>query len=869
MADDVDRKQKVAAGLKKLKQFQQRSAKKTTKRKSSESISPPTVQELQEDTPEVCFLEQSSSMALPSKPKETQSLTAHSCQDLSQLASEDQPSNRVLSSAESLRQITLQLNGLMNDTNAALNGDIAALADSSGAPRNDALLRRNQELATSLESLQQDRDQLEFQLQELRGKLTRQQREFEREQQEREDQSRRELGAINDQLQVHIQTIGILVAEKTELQSALSQSQQTAKQKAVETEELQGRLKAARERNTDLERKLNSVSSQSQVQEKSSQEYLREIERLKTEQYKSSKSIEELKQELSELSNKLGKKAKDNEALQQELGDVKKELSLAQLYAQQLGGAQASENVHSQLEELHQEKLDMEKKVNKFKDAMEQIAAEKQQMSSHYQSYVDRLSQQLETSKAMVEKLTQEKVELEKKAVELESRPLPSSVPAPETEELKLRLEQCQRELDSLRSSSEAQANDNQQLSLLVAEREARAEELERQLARIKEDHVESSRLLETIQSDKVAASRALSQNKELKRQLEEMQDVFVKLLAVKEDKVHDLEQLSTKDMYQQSQLADRMRHYQAQCQLTEILQQELSQAQARISALVTQNSDLRKALAERAQMAVDVNEKDSGKVHDLVGSLSASVQQLELERDQLVRQLDEQKGQRETLQHQLIELKQSEDSLLSRESEEVSRESYAKLRAAMQKLEERFKATMDQIADLSDQKQQLEHLVTQLQGETDTIADYIALYQVQRGIMRKRAAEKDDYISQLAKDREDLKAKLSELQCLIVRLLEERQQQHPTQSLPPLPGKALTLASFSSSMAGSPDAGDSGRGEAPTTNGNGGQPEDDETAQKIMHLLTEIETSGAVEGSPVPDTFHPCPVCSGRLLTV
>ncbi|KAG0422086.1 hypothetical protein HPB47_002067 [Ixodes persulcatus] len=38
----------------------------------------------------------------------------------------------------------------------------------------------------------------------------------------------------------------------------------------------------------------------------------------------------------------------------------------------------------------------------------------------------------------------------------------------------------------------------------------------ERQLARIKEDHVECSRLLETIQSNKVAASRALSQNKEL-----------------------------------------------------------------------------------------------------------------------------------------------------------------------------------------------------------------------------------------------------------------------------------------------------------------------------------------------------------------
>ncbi|KAM7313915.1 uncharacterized protein ISCGN_003702 [Ixodes scapularis] len=156
--------------------------------------------------------------------------------------------------------------------------------------------------------------------------------------------------------------------------------------------ELQGRLKAAREKNTDLKRKLNSVSNQSQVQEKSFQEYLREIERLKTEQYKSSKSIEERKQELSELSNKLGKKTKGNEALQHELGEVKKELFLGQLNAQQLEDAQASEDVHSQLEELHQEKLGMQKKVNNLKDAMEQIAAEKRQMSSHYQSYVDRLS---------------------------------------------------------------------------------------------------------------------------------------------------------------------------------------------------------------------------------------------------------------------------------------------------------------------------------------------------------------------------------------------------------------------------------------------------------------------------------------------
>jgi len=39
-------------------------------------------------------------------------------------------------------------------------------------------------------------------------------------------------------------------------------------------------------------------------------------------------------------------------------------------------------------------------------------------------------------------------------------------------------------------------------------------------------------------------------------------------------------------------------------------------------------------------------------------------------------------------------------------------------------------------------------------------------------------------------------------------------------------------------------------------------------TAKKIIDLLTEIESTNLVE-KPVLDSFHPCPVCSGRLITV
>jgi hypothetical protein len=49
-----------------------------------------------------------------------------------------------------------------------------------------------------------------------------------------------------------------------------------------------------------------------------------------------------------------------------------------------------------------------------------------------------------------------------------------------------------------------------------------------------------------------------------------------------------------------------------------------------------------------------------------------------------------------------------------ARESESV--------KSAMEKLEDRFTRTMKEVADLTDEKQRLEHLVLQLQGETETI---------------------------------------------------------------------------------------------------------------------------------------------------
>jgi len=44
----------------------------------------------------------------------------------------------------------------------------------------------------------------------------------------------------------------------------------------------------------------------------------------------------------------------------------------------------------------------------------------------------------------------------------------------------------------------------------------------------------------------------------------------------------------------------------------------------------------------------------------------------------------------------------------------------------AFKRLESRFKETMEKVAELTDEKQRLEHLVLQLQGETETIGKLI-----------------------------------------------------------------------------------------------------------------------------------------------
>lgn len=80
--------------------------------------------------------------------------------------------------------------------------------------------------------------------------------------------------------------------------------------------------------------------------------------------------------------------------------------------------------------------------------------------------------------------------------------------------------------------TSPPQLRDNEQLSRLCAEQEARLGDMEQQVESRAQEVEDRRRMLEDVQSDKATISRALTQNRALKDQLAELQNGFVKLVS-------------------------------------------------------------------------------------------------------------------------------------------------------------------------------------------------------------------------------------------------------------------------------------------------------------------------------------------------
>ncbi|XP_054896430.1 golgin subfamily A member 2 isoform X2 [Poeciliopsis prolifica] len=809
---------------------------------------------------------------------------------------------RPLSSTESLRQLSQQLNGLVSESTSApyVNGEAAP---------SEELESRNQELAAALESSKLTNSQLNTKLdqlvhtnQELTDQMQKERKEF-------DQKFSKEQGAMREQLQVHIQTIGILVSEKSELQTALQYTQQAARQKTAEAEDLNNRLQTTKQRVSELERTLSTVSTQQKQFERQNKEFEKERDNLRLEVLRLNNVSEESKQQSSELSERLRQITQDNAAMRLEVDDLHKRLEMADLMLQQYSSQSDPPGFNQKVEMLLEEKQQLESRNHQLLESIAQLKTERDRFVERIQEEGRVWKDKTEQLLAQVALVAEERdrninrvQELEASIVELknaaallsvekeaqENAELQPSGPSEAEVALQEALSSLQQEKDAITAQYQAQLRDNEQLSRLCAEQESRLEELERQVESRSQEEEDRRRMLEDVQSDKATISRALTQNRTLKDQLAELQNGFVKLtnenmelttaiqseqhvkkelarrMGELQEELHNVkEQLELKcqetqgvleqrdyvvahlqqycaayqalaadreqlhqQFLHQTQLMDRLQHDESHSRTQlDVSQNQLQQAEKHLEHLVRDNEQLKAELKELLNSsALVVTSRDQG---DGVESQSAeesptkssivipedfesqkemedfirgALAQVEAERDEARRQLEEEHRLHMAARRQAavaLRLEQQHHNYTPvhedghehddcqeqhshiehnhEHSEGVPVEVHQALQAAMEKLQQRFTSLMQEKADLKERVEELEHRCIQLSGETDTIGEYIALYQSQRAIMKQKHQEKEQYINMLAQDKEEMKAKLAELQDLVLRLVAER----------------------------------------------------------------------------------------------
>uniref|UniRef100_U3I6P9 Golgin subfamily A conserved domain-containing protein n=1 Tax=Anas platyrhynchos platyrhynchos TaxID=8840 RepID=U3I6P9_ANAPP len=694
--------------------------------------------------------------------------------------------------------------------------------------------------------------------------------------------------------EVHIQTIGILVSEKSELQTALGHTQQAARQKSGEAEDLAARLQSSRQRVSELERTLSSISMQQKQAEKHNKELVKERDNLKLELYKHSKGNEEVKQQNSELSEKLRSLVSENSAMKLDVEDLHKKLEMAELMIQQFSNQSGNLDVNQQLQMALEERASLETQIAQLSESLHQLQTERDQYveklkeeGSIWQQRVQQLAEQVHTMAEEKEKHMAQIRELEANVTELLIKPMdiePSSPAGPTEAELSLQeeIQRLQQEKEELHGQYQAQVRDNEQLSHLNREQEERLLELEKTVQRYNEESVDRQQILENMQSDKATISRALSQNRELKEQLAELQNGFVKLTnenmevtSALQSEQHVKKELAKKLGQLQENLGELKETLELKTQEAQALQEQrdqyyshLQQYTVAYQQLAAEKEELHKQyllqtqLMDRLQheevqgkVTVEMHLKELQQTKESLEAVAKENKELQAQISQLAAELDDKMEEVELdgVESEAMTEEIPKPSLVIPEKFESHEEMVAAETNANFCVQSRFTDLMREKADLKERLEELEHRCIQLSGETDTIGEYIALYQSQRAILKQRHQEKEEYISRLAQDKEEMKVKLLELQDLVMRLVRERNEwyskyvaaaQNPellanqNESVLPVERPEQEAAAFHQSSFSPIDT-------------KAAQPsQDDPTAKQIMQLLREIQNPQERVGS-------------------
>lgn len=224
---------------------------------------------------------------------------------------------------------------------------------------------------------------------------------------------------LQEQLQNHIKTVGILVGEKSELSASLNKTQHLIRDKSSEIDELQSRLSASRHKVQEYEKELNQSKISCDRLSQSQQKLLGEMEQFQEEINRLTTLYRDSMEDNEILNQKLSLKTKEIQEFQESLNNKTSEINMLQLRVEQLKFGETNPGDESQIVALSRQKDNYEQQIVEYQKLVEQIRIEKDQTNQHYQSYLQNLNNQTSNLASRVEELTYDKERLLKREEEL------------------------------------------------------------------------------------------------------------------------------------------------------------------------------------------------------------------------------------------------------------------------------------------------------------------------------------------------------------------------------------------------------------------------------------------------------------------
>ncbi|XP_051166887.1 golgin subfamily A member 2 [Leptopilina boulardi] len=673
-----------------------------------------------------------------------------------------------------------------------------------------------------------------------------------------------EINPLKQQIQLHTHTTGILVAEKAELKATVDQCYAIIKQKTELIEDLNKQLKSRQFEMIEHEKESTLYKKNHEEINGTYQLLQQNYEKLMDDCSSLRKDKEGLELECSELKQKLNLSNTNLSSVQQELQEKNGLLSLNEIKIRQL--ISTSDQLQS-LENDRQAVIVYEQQLAQLKDNLSALSHEKDEANIQYKSYLEQSDERLRCVKTelnqchnrieelearekdYVQKLLQMEQQLQHEREQVESfKPL-----------LEHKVEMLTKNIDNLVLEQES-------LQLALNQKDAEIEALNKELQElpdIKNDSIDASALATALQSEQLGASRAIYQNQQLKHQLDEMHDAFVLLSNNKLDLTEQLQS----ERNSCKQLNIELTAYKSTLEDLENQLKEKDAALINLKSEKLQNTDLpfKMTKYESSESNDLLQELNSAKnlIENLQRENILLKEELSLQIKQSAIQNKENTESNNTNNQTTISNQNELDQSLKVETDIYDNKNFI-IPEFIKKLEDRFKETMDRVAELTDEKQKLEHLVLQLQEETETIGEYVALYQKQRSILQGRAKEREQTFKQISEQRDYQQEQINKLKFLVAKLLKSKptaikdafqEIENPQSSCDTK--EHLEELKFNSNLAES----------FPSDSIEVKTNVNDEDESTVVGLLSEIkDCRGTCTQEP---NIHPCPLCSGKLITI